>query len=263
MMSKSPGWTLKKCFFLTMGGFVYEVDSGEEKTQKRLLPKDLYHLFRDKKLPWPEVEDKEIADRSKSDWFLKSLALVQVLWFVTQILGRAAQGLVVTTLELFTLGIVFCAIWMYALLWEQPFDVRQPIIIPDNTNVTSSSTSFRCIGLNDTDVFAATPWYHHITILVFVVFGGLHVVAWQFHFPTNAEQWMWRISSILSTICPVIMVLGVYYLDKEWSALTIVLAILYTTVRLYMFVEMFVSLRAVPASAYRTPEWSQYFPTFG
>lgn len=38
---------------------------------------------------------------------------------------------------------------------------------------------------------------------------------------------------------------------------------LYVLCRLYMVVEMFINLRAVPADVYRVPQWSQYFPSFG
>jgi hypothetical protein len=40
-------------------------------------------------------------------------------------------------------------------------------------------------------------------------------------------------------------------------------ASLYVLFRIYMFIEMFISLRAAPASVYQTPQWSQYFPSFG
>ncbi|KAF2035351.1 hypothetical protein EK21DRAFT_13858, partial [Setomelanomma holmii] len=129
LQAKSPGWSLKKCYFFMMRGFVYEVDSGEGKEQKTFPVTEHYRLIQEKKLPWPEVDDRDIANRARADWILKSIAVAQVLWFITQIIGRAAQGLAVITLELFTIGNVFCAILMYSFMWEKPYDVRIPVII--------------------------------------------------------------------------------------------------------------------------------------
>lgn len=41
------------------------------------------------------------------------------------------------------------------------------------------------------------------------------------------------------------------------------LTVVYTICRAHMMVEMFVSLREVPVDAYRVPQWSQHFPSFG
>jgi hypothetical protein len=52
-----------------------------------------------------------------------------MLWFTTQVVGRAVEGLAVTALEFFTLAIIFSAIAMYLCLWKKPYDVRQFITI--------------------------------------------------------------------------------------------------------------------------------------
>ncbi|KAH7094830.1 hypothetical protein FB567DRAFT_586182 [Paraphoma chrysanthemicola] len=265
IQSQSPAsnrWSMKKCYFLAMGGFVFETNDGVEVARKRLPIKDLYDLLKTGKLSWPEVEECDITDRSKSDWFIKSLALVQILWFTTQIIGRAAQSLAVTTLELFTLGIVFCAVCIYGLWWAKPFDIRQPIIIDDKTRVTALQESCTRIRVNYGDIIHESDRIFQLAaVVIVIIFGGIHVVAWQFHFPTYAEQLTWRICSIASTIIPILLVL--YSLFSEEDIVARVFVGLYVVIRLYMFVEMFVSLRSVPASVYKTPEWSNYFPTLG
>jgi hypothetical protein len=244
-----------------MGGFVFETNHEHDATRKRLRTKDLYNLLKTGQLLWPEIEEREISDRSKSDWSVKSLALVQILWFITQLAGRVVQGLAVTTLELFTLGIVFCAVCTYSLWWAKPFDIRQPIVIEDKKRATASSDSCARVGLSE-DGFHESEWrFNAIFLLIVIIFGGIHVVAWQFHFPTYAEQLTWRICSIVSTIIPIIFGLYFHFSEDEYNVSTVIVGF-YVVVRLYMFVEMFVGLRSVPASVYKTPEWSDYFPTF-
>lgn len=79
-------------------------------------------------------------------------------------------------------------------------------------------------------------------------------------------MWLWRVSSIACTVLP-LLVLAVNF-DKsgtfeEWKVFWGVLVGLYSLFRLYMFIEMFAALRAMPADAYKSPQWSQYFPGFG
>jgi len=40
--------------------------------------------------------------------------------------------------------------------------------------------------------------------LVAVVFGALHLIAWQFHFPSHVEQLLWRIGSLVITAIPAV-----------------------------------------------------------
>jgi hypothetical protein len=232
-------------------------------------PADLFKLVQSKEVPWPEVDDRDIEARSKADWIVKLLALAQILWFVIQIISRAIQGLDITTLELFTQGIVFCAIVLYAVWWEKPFDVQQPIVIQAEDTVPVVS---RFVGGGlEMEIINANRnfplWLWAACLIVCLGFGALHLVAWNFHFPTQAERWLWRVSSLGCIVLPTLMCLysilrerDVKFTDKRVNN---GFAVLYVLFRIYMFVEMFVGLRSVPASVYQTPEWSQYFPAFG
>jgi len=253
-----------------MGGFIIEYESNDQRFRKQLHPKKMFELLDRKLLPWPEIEDAEIDDRSKADGFVKLLAVAQILWFVTQTIGRAAQGMAMTTLELFTLGIVLCAVMIYGVLWEMPFDIQQPIVIhvQESGNIIDCNSDFERVSMMGNSFVGLIDdrWCGIICTIVSLGFSALHVVAWNFHFSTNTELWLWRVSSIVCTVTPLgIAVLVWELLDLyEWleDVLFLVLPALYIIGRLYMFVEMFVSLRAVPASVYETPQWSQYFPSF-
>ena len=246
-----------------MGGLVVKVDD----KIVFLKPKQLLDLLEADVLSWPDVTEQEILDRSKADWVLKSLALIQASWFIAQVIGRAAQGLSVTTLELFTLGIISCALVTYAAWWAKPFDVRTPTIVEpkkplpgDVEPVERVNFTGRGIALVDVGK-QVLIWGACATI----VFGALHLVGWRFHFPTEIELWLWRASSITCVAMPMVLMI-LLNLNEDtfgyWFLVGTLLG-LYVLCRLYMVVEMFINLRAVPADVYRVPQWSQYFPSFG
>lgn len=244
-----------------MGGFQVKVDGDPVS----LDPYDVIVLFGANIVSWPGKSlEYEILDRSKADWVLKSFALVQTICFVSQTIGRATQHLPVTTLELFTLGIISCTLFTYMAWWAKPFDIRSPIILeaqkplPRNMPVNQNPSWFWVAGQfaeKSTKVPA-------LTACITIVFGALHLVAWQFFFPSEIERWFWRASSIVCIALPLLMVVLSQYTLKwarhDWPFW--ICAALYVLCRTYMVVEMFLSLRAVPADVYRTPQWSQYFP---
>ena len=42
--------------------------------------------------------------------------------------------------------------------------------------------------------------------VVAVIFGALHCIAWNFHFPSDTEQLLWRIGSLTITLIPLAFV---------------------------------------------------------
>jgi hypothetical protein len=248
------------------GGYVTHNDSTNGKPCLRIQPEKLLQLFQTKAMLWPTLSDAEINDRSKADWILKTVALLQILWFTTQLIGRWAQGLAVTTLELFTFGIVICAIVTYIASWEKPFDVQVPVILKTEEIIREQDLIDR-VRLTENFSAEAFSWVKVVAVAVCLVFGGIHVAGWNFHFPSMAEQLLWRISSIACVVLPFTFYLATIFDESlgEITERTVSYGIisLYFLSRVYMFVEMFVSLRAAPASVYQTPQWSQYFPSFG
>jgi hypothetical protein len=251
-------------FFLVMGGYVVQLNSQPEGPPHKVCPDTLLEMFQNKTLPWPKLSDDEINDKSKADWTIKSLAIIQILWFATQMIGRWVQGLGTTTLELFTLGIVISAVVTYICYWEKPFDIQVPVVIHAEASVRLRQRDCSgCVGfsIREND----STWSLYVEIAICLVFGALHIAAWNFHFPSFTEQLLWRVSSVGVTAIPVLLLVlleGILE-GRLHESLFWVGASMYTLFRLYMFVEMFASLRAVPASVYQTPQWSQYFPSFG
>lgn len=88
---------------------------------ERLIPENLVHF--------PTISEDEINDKSKGDALSKGIALLQLTWFVVQIIARAAQGLAVTELELTTAALAGLNSFMYIFWWSKPRDVRFPVVI--------------------------------------------------------------------------------------------------------------------------------------
>lgn len=220
----------------------------------------------------PELECSDIDDRSKANWFTKSIAVVQITWFTMDFLGRSIQRLPITTLELFTLGIVLCAVLTYVFWWEKPFDIQRPIILHANCEMEDSEWphDIRSVGLI---VAEAAGWhgYDGFLIVISAIFGAVHIAGWNFKFPTEAEKMLWRISSLLCGLTPIVVVYCDWFFEifessyrsKSIGDVVLYVAIcLYLLVRLILFVEMFAGLRDVSPGVYRTVQWSQFFTSF-
>ncbi|KAF9035615.1 hypothetical protein BJ165DRAFT_1562458 [Panaeolus papilionaceus] len=96
---------------------------------------------------------------------------------------------------------------------------------------------------------------------IIVLFGGLfgiiHLIAWDFHFPTTAEMWLWRISSLVLTVSPLIFMLFGHFVDKakqlnnaslstSFTVLALLSCILYVIARVFLIILSLVSLRDLP-----------------
>jgi len=255
-----------------MGGFVIQCKSDPEGQPVRIAANDFADLVASGSLSWPKLCVSDIDDRSKADWVIKFIALFQIIWFIAQLVGRAVEGLPVTTLELFTLGTVICATFTYCACLKKPFDVRTTLVVQSETILPASISTISRVGFSEGPMPVHQPWWlRMLQILIAFAFGGMHLLGWRFYFTTTLELWMWRASSLGCLVLPLIM-FSIGYLDlrKRSRKMKMVVDfawqmffIPYALCRLYMFIEMFVGLRAVPVGVYQTPQWSQYFPSFG
>jgi hypothetical protein len=166
----------------------------------------------------------------------------------------------VSTLELFTLGIVFCAILIFVAYWEKSYEIQIPITL-HATNDIAMDVAMDVAMENHVDrivIFINSNIVHNrilffsILSVVCLNFGAAHVVAWNFHFPSFPDQVLWRICSIGITVLPLSVPAALLDTLRTRDVLEGLvfygLACIYASLRLYMFVEMFASLRAVPAS---------------
>lgn len=129
-----------------------------------------------------------------------------------------------------------------------------------------------------------------LTVLPFVaiIFGALHLIAWQFYFPSHVEQMLWRVGSLAITILPsvalaarilyrilprfVILFLSpkpfFFTLRNRYRESVEFFAELfqnpgltaYVLARILLITQAVVLLRKQPESAFYTTKWSYYFP---
>jgi hypothetical protein len=70
------------------------------------------------------ISEKEIEDRSQTDYFTKGLAMVQISWLILSLIGRAARNLAISQLEILTVAFAACAIATYGFVWNKPQGVN-------------------------------------------------------------------------------------------------------------------------------------------
>lgn len=103
-------------------------------------------------------------------------------------------------------------------------------------------------------------------LLLPLPYGGVHLAAWNFEFPTALEGVLWKVSGIL--IASIFLAWAAFTAISRrlkfpgvWDRVVGVLVMLCSIVcRLYIVAEAFASLRAVPIGVYSTPAWIQMIP---
>lgn len=113
-------WTMEHAFFADMGGFVLHT------TDNASFPidaKQLHYLVTEGHLKFPKLDERMIADRNKADGAFRIVTLFQILWFVINLCGRAAQQLAITCVELTTAAFIVCSVGILFCWAQKPSDV--------------------------------------------------------------------------------------------------------------------------------------------
>jgi hypothetical protein len=131
------------------------------------------------------------------------------------------------------------------------------------------------------------PYFWSMMIAFPMVYGSVHLVAWNFVFPTYTEKMMWRVAcTFIAGGIPLSLILfvtlGLGYEMGEWLfgkdpwkrfiertqiiwtcifyAGFISLLALYLSARLFIIIELFMSIRRLPLGVFLTVNWSTYIP---
>lgn len=78
----------------------------------------------------PAVTEDDLSDRNKGDAFVKMVALIQIGWFLFNLITRLYKHLATSQLEIMTLSFAICTGITYKLLLDKLKDVSHTIIIP-------------------------------------------------------------------------------------------------------------------------------------
>ncbi|KIJ08299.1 hypothetical protein PAXINDRAFT_89053 [Paxillus involutus ATCC 200175] len=273
-------WTRTHGFFALMGGFVLQDGTQRTKLKRR---HDLQWL-RNGTIMNLDITKEEIKDRSKSDGLGKAILVIQLFWFILQIVARATNHLAITLLEIDTLAMAALSFLLFFFWWSKPMAPGRPhtfYLMPTLVSQDARETrrfdhtfpirrqslpSWWEIGggsLTDCDI---SQEYATWAFLIFwIIFGALHLIAWNFQFPSQAEKIIWRVASLTLVVAPCIILPGCkiigteYFIDPSgvvfWSMLFIGIV-----ARFALLVVMLASLRDLPASAYETVSWTSYVP---
>ena len=115
------------------------------------------------------------------------------------------------------------------------------------------------------DFLPSKPWSLWVLILL-VSYAAFHLSAWNAHFPTPIERWMWRAAGLSIVGMPIYLLVGglsaiapkrFWRVTQACSFLNIGIV---SASRLYLLVEAFVSLREPGLRIYETVEWTQFWP---
>jgi hypothetical protein len=123
---------------------------------------------------------------------------------------------------------------------------------------------------------SSNRWPALIIILVALVYGGMHLLAWQYRFHTSAESAMWRTASLITAASGIVLRVEIAAQPSgHWTAgtsqffaflLYLLLVMCCTLVlvgaRSFLVVESFRALPNSPVSVYEIPRWTSYLPHF-
>jgi len=102
-----------------------------------LTPDDLLRFVREGFVEMPVIAEGDIEDRSKGDVLSKLVAILQLVWFIIQLIARCVQNLPVTLLEIDTLGLAALTCIAYGLWWKKPMNIGRPHIVHWKSGATT------------------------------------------------------------------------------------------------------------------------------
>ena len=195
--------------------------------------------FEDFKFEDVWISREEIEDKGKTESFAKLIAVLELGNLALSICVRWGRRFAVSQLEVLTLVFAICGVIIYFLRWYKPKGVEIPTKVwlrtdnnsgqdpleerlkvygpdlrlrspdriyevlkqPNDGRIPTASHKIR------NDNIPRGPWNEsHYIVYVLVVFtvavGSLHLIAWDFEFPTFCEKILWRVCCFVLIILP-------------------------------------------------------------
>lgn len=114
---------------LKTGEFAYQSECDRQIWHGIVTFDTFKRLLEGNHIDFPTVTEEEIEDKSKGDALSKGITLLQITWFIIQIIARQQQNLAITQLELTTVALSSLNVAMYVFWWNKPLDLRCPFIL--------------------------------------------------------------------------------------------------------------------------------------
>ncbi|OCL07860.1 hypothetical protein AOQ84DRAFT_377310 [Glonium stellatum] len=163
-----------------------------------------------------QLEEKEIKDRSKGDFFTKTVALFQISSLLFSVIVRSVRHLDICQLELVTLAFVACGVLTY-ICWYKPQSIETvtKIWLSDsimNPNLRDPWQTIRELRIPKYDKFwqiltsteknaePNDPW--RIPNDNIPRANTKNIRVWNFEFPTPIERSLWRVAALISVCIP-------------------------------------------------------------
>ena len=221
------------------------------------------HVMQAKTRDWSPLPDKD-SKAERPEWNMPKLSLD---YFRRQLAGYGPS---------YT--------WFWLREKEPPKPDHGPIPIPNDASHVStagfatSDNINKLMGGNEEAGSLAVG-----AVVGGAIFGGLHLLAWNFQFPTPVEAAIWRVCSVITTCLPVVAVppivlwvrlnptwLGHTFMRKRTSKderlravlgplILVVFIFPYVLARIIIMIEIFRTLCYLPPEAY-IETWSGMFP---
>jgi hypothetical protein len=114
-----------------------------------------------------------------------------------------------------------------------------------------------------------------VMVLTFLVYGAMHLLAWQCHLFTYAEKITWRCASVATASSGLIVLVTVLRgsiwslqgtartilpADRLLHAIAYFFGLLAIAARSFLVIESFRALPNSPTSIYEVPRWTAYIP---
>lgn len=289
-------WSLTHTYYANMGGFVLVKEERGENVKgynlHHLSGRALIKLREANQIArLPDITEEELVDRAKDDAFIRTISVARIIWSTIQILVRAVKKLSICPLELAVLAFATCAIIIYGLYWDKPksIGVSTTISLQHQDYHTWATNELekdddviinmvlpmgnRPFGapLHDADGRTSSDSKKFAIptaaamLAAMILFGAIHIGAWNFTFPSTFELYLWRCASTYSVMHATIALLAAFFIcnakdgGKHFSnvlpswcgvLLFLIVLLLYTASRLIILVEVFRTLCFLPPDAF-------------
>lgn len=167
----------------------------------------------------------------------------------------------------------------------EKFETILPALsVRDTANGPQSPTVMNTLSGGISSQLVATKRSTALAAGIILTYGACHAAAWNTHFPSTLECYLWRVSAIVVAVCPCISIILIYHekltglywpdflFDKYYGTrapywfnlmerlISFMLLGVVIVGRAFLLVESFISLRSLPEGSFKTTVWDDYWP---